>query len=87
MCAKGFIFVVLTSFVLIQAEDVNQTLIDYYIQLIENHTLSAQNYQLPNDARIYEPENNTIQGMVVYLVMLMVLQCALRSIKINNANV
>lgn len=60
------IFVTWLGIVLINAEDVDQKLVDYYVELIQNRTQAAQNYVLPTNARMYEPENKTIQGMIFY---------------------
>lgn len=51
-------------YVSLQADDVDQALVDYYLESIKNLTESAQNYVLPTNARMYEPENKTIQGMM-----------------------
>lgn len=57
-------------YVSVQTRDVDRTLIDYYLELIANRTKGAQNYELPTDARMYEPEDKTIKGMCFFLIII-----------------
>lgn len=42
--------------------DVDPALVDYYVELINNRTQEALRYELPTDARMYKPTNNTVEG-------------------------
>lgn len=41
----------------IRSKEVNQTLVDYYIEYINKHTEKAMKYKPPKDARMYEAKN------------------------------
>lgn len=71
---SGFItnivcFIILTTNVPIEAEVVDQALVDYYLELIQNHTLVSQNIEYPNDARMYEPESTSVRGMILLIYL------------------
>lgn len=45
-----------------QSSDIDPALVNYYVELINNRTQQALEYELPTDARMYKPTNNTIEG-------------------------
>lgn len=48
------------------AQSTNQTLVNYYIQLINNRTQAALRYEFPIDARIHEATNKFPKGRCQY---------------------
>lgn len=44
--------------------DIDEKLVDYYIEVIRNRIEAAQNYDFPTDARMHEPANKTVEGMI-----------------------
>lgn len=46
----------------------DQSLVDYYINLINEKTQWAPKYQFPRDARVYEPKYSTLQGKLFEII-------------------
>lgn len=48
----------------IQAQNVDQELVDYYVNLVNSRLAGEQHFEFPTDARMYEPENKTVEGTI-----------------------
>lgn len=58
-----FLFIFLT---VVSCQEINQSLIDYYVDIINNHTEKSFVYQFPSDARMYEASEKVPQGEFVF---------------------
>lgn len=57
------------STILIRAEYIDQNLVDQYLKLIQNRLQAGQNVDSPDDARMHEPTNKTVQGMFIRILI------------------
>lgn len=62
-----FVFIALLTFYSsANSERDDQAEVKYYVELIKNRTEAARNFELPTDARIHEPTNTTVEGMIIF---------------------
>lgn len=56
------LFVTFSTLSLLHSKTSGESLVDYYIKLIDNQTRKALEYEFPTDARMYEAKNTNIKG-------------------------
>lgn len=62
-------FVIVTLLIsceLSQIGAVDQNDVDYYVELINNRSRDALGYEFPTDAKMYEPEDKVLRGMIPF---------------------
>lgn len=57
-----FVVVIFASTQVVGSEEIDQSLIDYYVDYINKHTEDALRYEPPKDARMYEANNKQLLG-------------------------
>lgn len=48
----------------------NHSIVDYYIEYINNVSTKALNYNIPSDAREFKPSNTTPEGELTIIVII-----------------
>lgn len=57
-------YVLLTNYLVLNAELVDPTLVDYYVELITKQEKQALEFEFPTDARMYEATDQKIRGKI-----------------------